>query len=133
MKLQSVLTLASLALLFIGCAEPRGSAKHYRYFVTDEQIAAWHKIAVEAATSPDTWARLKGVRRTSGPLNLELSNLEYNVGCSNPEEVEVVIRRIVHETWHDAKNWTFVSVTIDRYSWKVLSIEEVGMPGGQYR
>ncbi len=117
-----ILTVVLLVLLLQGYAHQHGSRDRYTF--ADSQVARWHKSALEAAASPEEWVRVGGVRLTKGPLNLDPSNLEYNLDCPDPYQVEVIIGCIGRlGDPRDTQN-TFVRARLNRATATVYWMKE---------
>lgn len=117
MKMRYLQGLILLALLFEGCAHQQYHPERYSF--GDKEVDGWRRSVLEAINSPEEWARI-GVRITKGPLNPNLSNMEYTLGCPDLKHVQVFIGCITAR----GDPITFVKIIIDRGTWRVSSMSE---------
>jgi hypothetical protein len=123
MKIRFLLGLIPLALLCDGCGHHENFRGEYDFL--DKEVTNWHQIAVEAATSPEMWAKTGGVRLTKGPPNIDLSGIVYNVDCPDLDKVQVVI-----PCFYRKEPGTFIKIIIDRVTHQVLSMNEEAWGSG---
>ena len=112
--------IAPVVLLLNGCAH-----LHFKdqCIIYDNEIAGWHKSALDAVNSPDEWIRV-GVRISKDPISTPIpdhGDLIYTLYQSRPDIVEVIVR-LPMKRFQEQGYW--VRVTMGRSSACVLSMRE---------
>jgi len=79
-------TVFLLGLLLVGCAHVDKS--NHTFSFSQRNIDRWHRGALEAANSPETWRAVNSVRISQGPIKFD-EDVEYTFNLDYPDRIFV--------------------------------------------